>query len=168
MADQVISDFSNTVYVGVGPPAATIRVTVSDGDERPGFGVTGTGQTHPEVDLRASTERLLGILGCPGDLDIDAVISATNGPKGVPCYLMGSGARVLVFLMATAATSPAGERLAGASEAGKFIPFASAVGGSYVEATHNAIHEVMVAGLPMLVEDNTQDNTNDQVKEVIL
>lgn len=168
MADQVLSEVSNKVLVAEGTVGYRRQVTVSDADEKPGHAVTGIGETAPEVDLRASTEELFGILDKAADTDIDTAYTAARGAKGVDCFIANSGAVVWVLYIANGGAIKAGNRLAGASEAGKFAIYAAAFGASYVEATVNAAANVIADGLPMAVEDLAADASNDKWLKAIL
>lgn len=169
MTDEKISARSNQVLVQPGTPGYQTEVTVGDADEKPGMIVTGAGETHPEVDLCASGESLFGVLLNHSDLDIDTAFTATEGAKGVPCARMHTGAHVWGFMMATSATCVAGAPLAVASEDGKWTPYAADLPGSAYSETSGELQLMIISdGFGYIMEDYTQDNTDDQVVEVLL
>ena len=168
MADEAISARSNTVLVAPGVPGWKAAVTVGDADEKPGHVVTGTGETHPDVDLCAAGESIAGVLLERSDLDIDTAFSAANGADGVDMARYRSGARVWGFMMATGATCVAGAPLTVASEAGKWTFLDSDVTATVNQANVNAALDIINAGSARLCEDYTQDNSDDQVVEVLL
>ena len=170
MADQKISERNMQVLISPGTPGYLKEVTVGDADEKPGMAVTGVGETHPEVDLRAKTESLYGILLNRSDLDIDTAIPAADGANGVPCARFRMGAVVLGFIQATSETIVAGAPLEGGSEAGKFVDYISAdnAGDTYNTVASNAEHDRIGDGIATIMEDYTQDNTNDLVREILL
>lgn len=161
MADETMSGVGRkTVMVRPGIPNGIIECTVGDADEKPGMVVTGVGETHPEVDLCASTEVPLGVLLEREDLDIDTAITAAEGAKGVRVALVGSGCVVYVFYMANAGTAKAGQLVSVASEAGKVGLW------SYAEDAEATDTVSTVVG--KLLQDVTNDASNDQVVKIIL
>ena len=88
------------------------------------------------------------------DEPIDNVIGAARGADGVRMQPIESGSRVRLFYQATGATSVFGTRLIVSSEDGKVGP-----------AAGTEFDDVIVG---ILAQNVTQDNTNDQIVEVII
>lgn len=160
MADQKMSEVTNTILARPGVPNGEIECTVGDGDELPGLVVTGLAEVHPEVDLCGETEIPLGVLKERPDLDIDTVISAAEGAKGVRVILCGSGAIVWVFYQANGGNAKAGQLVCLGSEAGKVVLWA------YAEDAVNTDTLATVVG--RLLQDVTNDAANDQCVKIFL
>ena len=94
------------------------------------------------------------------DLDVDTAITAAEGAKGVRVALIGSGCVVRVFYQANLGNAKAGQYVSVSSEDGKVGLF------SYVNAAMAT--DTLGTVIGKLLEDVTNDATNDQVVKVIL
>lgn len=97
MGTLVMSDWTNKILIEAPPSALGIKTfSCTAGTVKPGFPVTATGETDPDVVVAGAADDVAtGIALCKPNHDIDTAYAAG---EFIPVALCGSGAIVWAFL----------------------------------------------------------------------